>query len=204
MGSVRYWVGVLLVVSLPPGIIWWFVVHPFIGFWRRLGARAAAWAVGVLMVGLVVALVPLRRVLVGSDLGTSWPLVALAALLMAAGAGLSLWRRRYLTQRMLSGANELEGDASTLLTQGPYAVIRHPRYVEVLVFSFAYASFANYVGAWAVAALAIPLLHLVVILEERELSQRFGTAWEEYRARVPRYFPRVARNSTSISSQSGR
>jgi len=29
METVRYWVGVLLVVSLPPAILWWFVVHPF-------------------------------------------------------------------------------------------------------------------------------------------------------------------------------
>jgi len=190
MGTVRYWVGVLLVVSMPPAILWWFVVHPFIGFWRRLDARAAMWTVGLLMGGLILALVPLRRVLLGRDLGTSLPLVALAALLMTAGIGLSLWRRRHLTQRMLLGTNELTGDTSTLLTQGPYALIRHPRYVEVAVFTFAYASFANYVGAWLVAALAIPFLHAVVVMEERELATRCGAAWEEYRARVPPYLPR--------------
>lgn len=37
MGTARYWIGVLLVVSMPPAILWWFVVHPFIGFWRRVG-----------------------------------------------------------------------------------------------------------------------------------------------------------------------
>jgi protein-S-isoprenylcysteine O-methyltransferase Ste14 len=189
MGAMRYWIGVLLIVGMPPAILWWFVVHPFIGFWRRLGARAAMWTVSGLMLGLVLALVPVRNVLLGRDLGTSRPLAALAALLMTVGAALGLWRRRHLTQRMLLGTNELEGDASTLLTQGPYAVIRHPRYVEVAVFTFAYASFANYVGAWLVAVLAIPLLHAVVVMEEKELARRFGTAWEEYRARVPRYVP---------------
>ena len=190
MGTARYWIGVLLVVSLPPAIVWWFVVHPFIGFWRRLGARAAMWTVGLLMGGLILALVPLRNVLLGRDLGTRGPLVALAALLMTAGVALGLWRRRYLSRRMLTGMNELEGDAATLLTEGPYAFVRHPRYLEVAVITFAYASFANYVGTWLVAVLAIPFLHAVVLMEERELAERFGASWEAYRARVPRYLPR--------------
>ena len=85
---------------------------------------------------------------------------------------------------------EIAGRAeSTLLTQGPYAVIRHPRYVEVLLATFAYAFFANYVGVYAVALATIPALHLVVILEERELADRFGSEWVEYAQRVPRYVP---------------
>ncbi len=190
METVRYWVGVLLVVSLPPAILWWFVVHPFIGFWRRLGARPAMWTVSLLMGVLILALVPLRDTLLGRDLGTSPPLVGLAAVAMVAGAALGLWRRRYLTRRMLTGMNELEEDAATLLTDGPYALVRHPRYVEVAIFTFAYAAFANHVGTWVVAALAVPFLHAVVLMEERELAERFGAAWETYRARVPRYLPR--------------
>jgi protein-S-isoprenylcysteine O-methyltransferase Ste14 len=34
------------------------------------------------------------------------------------------------------------------------------------------------------------VIHLVVILEERELVDRFGDAYRKYAARVPRYFPR--------------
>ena len=55
----------------------------------------------------------------------------------------------------------------------------------------AYALAANYVGGYVVAVLTIPALHLVVLLGERELSERFGAAYDEYRARVPRYIPRA-------------
>ncbi len=190
MGLIRYVVGVLLVVSMPPAILWWIVVHPFVAFWRRLGARPAVGVVSALMAALALGLVPVRDALLGQDLGTSWPMVAVAAVLMAGAGLLAARRKRHLKFRILAGMPELEGDAGTLLTEGPYAVIRHPRYVEVAAAALAYACFANYAGAYVVAALTLPLLHLIVVLEERELARRFGTAWEEYRSRVPRYFPR--------------
>lgn len=69
--------------------------------------------------------------------------------------------------------------------------MRHPRYVEVTLISLAYASFANHVGAWVMAILAVPFLHVVVLMEESEPAKRFGPAWEEYRSRVPRSLPRL-------------
>jgi protein-S-isoprenylcysteine O-methyltransferase Ste14 len=54
----------------------------------------------------------------------------------------------------------------------------------------AYALFANYLGAYIVVVLSLPLIHFVVRLEERELRERFGTAYEEYYRRVPRFVPK--------------
>ena len=190
MALARYVVGVLLVVSMPPAILWWILLHPLVAFWRRLGARRAMGVVSVLMVAMAVALVPCRDALLGRNLGTTWVLVAVAACLTAGAAALAVWRRRFLDSRILSGMPELEGDARRLLTEGPYALVRHPRYVEVALWTFAYACFSNYVGAYVLAVLTLPLLHVVVLLEERELAARFGAAWAEYRARVPRYVPR--------------
>jgi len=175
MSLARYIVGVFLVVWLPPAVVWWIIVHPFVAFWRRLGAKLALSVVAVMMVALALALVPLRDALLGRDLGTSWPLVGLAAALLAVAGVMAIKRRRYLTYRILHGVPELEGDARTLLTEGPYAVVRHPRYVEVALGTIAYACFANHVGAYVMAVLVLPVLHVVVLLEERE----------------PRYVPRM-------------
>lgn len=192
MTTVRYYIGVLLVVGVPPAVIWWFLIHPFVGFWRRVGVGVSLTVVSVLMVGLMVALVFFRDTLLGSDLGTIWPLAIVGVALFVVSGTMAAKRKRYLTFNILSGAPELQADGKggKLLTEGPYAVIRHPRYVEVVVGVFGYACLANYTGGYLVAALTIPVLHLIVLMEERELAARFGAAWTAYRGRVPRYVPR--------------
>jgi len=91
-------------------------------------------------------------------------------------------------------------DKGRLLTGGIYGRTRNPRYLEILTFSFVYTAFANYAGIWVLYALMFPALHLVVLLEERELRDRFGAEYEEYRRRVPRYLPkpRAPRGQTRI------
>jgi len=193
MDKARYVVGVLLLISLPPGVAWWFVIHPFVGFWRRAGVKPTMWVVSIGSVLAMGALWAARRPLLGRDLGHSWVLMSAAGLLFAVALVLGLKRKRHLTTRILAGIPELQADGrgGDLLTEGPYAVIRHPRYVEVALAVLAYALFANFVGTYVVA-LATPLaLHAIVLLEERELVERFGKAYVEYRDRVPRYIPRI-------------
>lgn len=190
MDTARYVVGVLLVTFIPPALAWWFIVHPFVDFWRRVGPRGTLVIMSVLGIGGVAALVPLRERLLMDDLGTSLPLAFLGILLMAMAASLAILRRKQLTMRILSGVPELAGEDTVLLQEGLYARVRHPRYVEVAIGVWAYACFANYLGAYVMAAATMPVLHLLVLLEERELRARFGRRYEEYMDRVPRYVPR--------------
>lgn len=193
MDTFRYIVGVLLVIGLPPGVAWWFLLHPFVGFWRRLGVGPTLTVLGVFLLASVIALAFIRDFLLGADLGFHWPLLALGIVQMALAAVIGLKRRKHLTIRILAGVPEVEAEPDKqgrLLEKGPYAVIRHPRYVEVVLATFAYAAIANHVGSWIMAIVMVPLLHGVVVLEERELLERFGEAYRSYAARVPRYIPR--------------
>jgi methanethiol S-methyltransferase len=72
---------------------------------------------------------------------------------------------------------------------GLYRFVRHPRYAGM---------FAAVVGAGILAgtraiailvALWIPLMLVVIGLEERELKARFGSAYVEYSRAVPRFLP---------------
>jgi len=115
---------------------------------------------------------------------------------VTAGITVARLRRRRLNGRVLSGIPELSSrDAGALVTRGIYAWVRDPRYLEILMFMLAYTAFANFVGTWVLYALCFPALHGVVLLEERELRQRFGAAYEEYCRQVPRYLPRLRRVS---------
>jgi protein-S-isoprenylcysteine O-methyltransferase Ste14 len=192
MDTIRYWFVLILVVWLPPAVVWWYIVHPFVGFWRRLGPRPAL--VANIMIALAIAggLWSFRRPLVGHDLGTHWALAALGLALVALALVMSSFRRKQLSAKILSGVPELQADGKggRLLTEGVYAHVRHPRYLEIVAAVFGYAALGNYTGGWITALAVLPALHLVVLFEERELARRFGAEYEAYRARVPRYVPR--------------
>lgn len=191
MDTARYVVAVLLVTFVPPGLAWWFIVHPFVDFWRRVGVKPTLSVVGVVGVAGVAALMPFRDRLLMDDFGTRPVLVAMALVLMAGATWLAVLRKRHLTMRILAGVPELANEDGALLEEGVYAMVRHPRYVEVAIGVWAYAVFSNYLGAYIVAAVTMPVLHLIVLMEEKELRARFGTRYVDYMERVPRYVPRV-------------
>ena len=73
----------------------------------------------------------------------------------------------------------------TLVAEGIYARLRHPRYVELLIALIGYALIANYLASYFVVALWIPAIcGLIVFLEEEELRDHFGKVYEDYCRRV--------------------
>jgi protein-S-isoprenylcysteine O-methyltransferase Ste14 len=193
LDSLRYVLALIVLVSAPPALCFWLIVHPFIDFWRRLGAGWTFALVAPLLVALGGALFLLRESLLGVEFGTRSVLVALGGICVAIALIIAVLCRRHLTLRIITGLPELarEGAAGTLLTQGIYARIRHPRYVEVMLGLLGWALFTNYLALYLLVALLVPLIYLVVVLEERELRDRFGAEYEDYCRSVPRFLPRL-------------
>ena len=79
-----------------------------------------------------------------------------------------------------------------MIQEGIYGVVRHPRYLAVAIGTAGFAMVVNYLGVYLVWLGSVLTLLLVVPLEERELGDRFGAEYEEYRSRVPVLIPRVA------------
>jgi len=187
----RWLVAVLMVVMLPPAIGAWYVIHPFTRFWRRLGTVASFCVIYSLLISAAVLLWHFSPALVGRDMGFQPVLMVLAVPAAVLGGVIARQRRKYLSQRILVGVPEIStADKGRLLCEGIYARTRNPRYLEFVLLSFVYVAFANHSGTWALYALTFPALHLVVLLEERELRERFGAEYEEYCRRVPRYLPK--------------
>jgi protein-S-isoprenylcysteine O-methyltransferase Ste14 len=198
LNKIRYVIAVMPLVTVPPVILLWFAIHPFARAWRRFGARGTY---GILMVpalGVCWGSFTARKTLVGTDLGTRPALIVLGvAALLLAGA-LARARAKYLTQPILMGVPELSAtDKGKLLTQGIYGRIRNPRYVEFLTFILGVAAISNHLGLWILLLASIPALELVVVLEERELRERFGAEFDEYCRRVPRWIPRSVKAGSS-------
>ncbi len=201
--SVRYWLGVLVVSTLPAVLPYWFMIHGWPGFWRRLGK----WPTLAFQFGLIFALIALLAVnrsrLMGSDLGFEPWLTTIGAVLYVPAVWLGLARRRYLTFGILAGLPEFAPDrhAPKLLKEGIYSRIRHPRYLEVMLGVTAWALFVNFMGVYVVVAACIALLLVIIPLEERELLERFGPAYAEYRRTVPMLLP--ARRARDVRPKSG-
>jgi protein-S-isoprenylcysteine O-methyltransferase Ste14 len=194
MDAVRYYISLMVVVTMPPAFAFWFVVHPFIGFWRRLGTWITYAITFPLLVLGCYAIFQARGAVLGADYGTRAIPLAIGTVLYAAAAVVEVKCRRYLTLRTLVGVPELkapEEGPGSLLCEGIYAQVRHPRYVGVMLGGFGMAFLGNYLGGYLVMAALIPVAYALTVIEEVELRQRFGDEYVDYRQRVPRFFPHL-------------
>lgn len=194
LDDIRYYISLLLVVTSPGSLIAWLYIHPLVRFWRRVGARTTLAVVIVikLLLGVIVFLV--REPLLAVEFGTSPWLMVLAAPFVLLAFALGRARRVQLTGAILNGLPELGATPEApgrLLTEGIYARIRHPRYVEVVSMMIAWAFLCNYLATYVLAVLTIVIVAVTVPLEERELRARFGAAYRDYCERVPRFVPRL-------------
>ncbi|MEE2905868.1 MAG: isoprenylcysteine carboxylmethyltransferase family protein [Gemmatimonadota bacterium] len=199
MDSVRYVLALLIVLTLPPSVAWWYILHLFVTSWRKI--RPASTILMLLTLGFVsvVSLYSVQGLLIGQDLGANGILAGLGGFLILLSWGIAVLRSRHLTAKTMLGIPELQADGrgGKLVTQGPYSVIRHPRSVE-LIFGISGAAFlANWSGTYLVVVVCFVTHHGAVLLEERELLDRFGEEYENYRKRVPRYIPRIRKWRTN-------
>lgn len=123
------------------------------------------------------------------DFGTNLWLCLPATLCFAAALVIEVQCRKHLTIRTLVGIPELSSTPTSQksLDQGVYARMRHPRFVVVMLSTFAVAFSTNYLAHYVLCPLVVATLQVVTVLEERELLECFGTAYEQYRQCVPRF-----------------
>lgn len=190
INTARKILGILLVISLPPAILWWFAVHPFVEFWRRLGTKRSFTVIGIFFLAAIAGLYMIKDTLLGRDLGTSIITASIGLPLYFIAAIIAVKRKKYLTFRILAGVPEVSGQGK-LLNEGIYSVIRHPRYVEFMLGCTGWAFLTNYVGVYIMTAVTIVGILVIVPLEERELRDRFGEDYVKYCAEVPRFIPRL-------------
>ena len=192
MDTLRYGTALLTVIVYPPVLIFWFLVHPFVWFWRRRGLVVTYAATCLVMAGLGWFVYRLRGDILATEFGTNVVLWITSALTMIIGLVIEVRCRRELTVSTLVGVPELDesGHAGRVLQEGIYAHVRHPRYLGGMFGLLALALFANYLAVYIIVAAYVPLIYLVTVFEERELVDRFGEEYRRYRERVPRFVPR--------------
>ena len=111
----------------------------------------------------------------------------LGAAVTCGGLAFAVWARRTIG-RNWSATVTLKQDHE-LVTTGPYALVRHPIYTGLL---FGFLGSAIALGQWR-GLLAVAIFYLAALrkyrLEERWMRERFGVAYDAYRARVKALVP---------------
>ncbi len=133
---------------------------------------------------------PLRAVL--SERARVLTLI-LGALLYFPGLALVLWGRLTLGEmyNVSSSFGVQLYSEHRLIAHGPYAYVRHPMYLGLLIAAFGGLLIYR---TWTLVFLVANALVVIVFRgrrEEQALAVEFGDKWQEYCRRVPALIPRV-------------
>ncbi|HEX9145610.1 MAG TPA: isoprenylcysteine carboxylmethyltransferase family protein [Candidatus Binatia bacterium] len=193
MDTIRYFIALILVISLPMLFLYWLLIHPLIKFWRVKGVRLTYTVILTIIAIGMIALFSIRQELLATDFGTSYPLLIAGILCLVLAGAMRFAIQKHLTMKILLGLPEIAPDRypRALITDGIYARVRHPRYVQLLIALVGYALIANHLASYIVVALWLPAIHVIVALEEKELLQHFGVSYTNYCQRVPRFIPKI-------------
>jgi protein-S-isoprenylcysteine O-methyltransferase Ste14 len=78
-----------------------------------------------------------------------------------------------------------------LVERGPYRLVRHPMYAAVLSISLGLACLTRSLTVFAVFAVYLVLIHLLIPIEEAGLRSAYGDRYEVYTRRTRRLVPFV-------------
>jgi protein-S-isoprenylcysteine O-methyltransferase Ste14 len=193
MDTIRYFIALILVISLPMLFLYWVLIHPLIKFWRAKGVRLTYTVILTLIAIGMIGLFSIRQELLTTDFGTSYPLLIVGILCLVLAGAMRFAIQKRLTMKILLGLPEIAPDRypRALITDGIYARVRHPRYAQLLIALVGYALIANHLASYIVVALWLPAIHVIVALEEKELLEHFGESYANYCLRVPRFIPKI-------------
>ncbi len=118
------------------------------------------------------------------------PAIAYAAVAMVfLGIALAVWAR-FILGRNWSGAVTVK-ENHTLVTRGPYSIVRNPIYTGFLLAMLGTAIAHREVRVLVATGLVFFLLLSKIAVEERFMAEQFGAAYDDYRRRVKALIPFV-------------
>lgn len=189
MDEFRYALGLILIILMPIVIIFWVVIHSGSSFWRRQPVSLAYSTAGFVIVIVAILAFSNRQFLLWSDLGTNYILFILGSIIYL--ASWFLWRpvKRHLDFKTFAGIPEVKDEKIDLIQDGPFAIVRHPRYFMVAIGVLGWCLMSHYAGVYIVGLASILGLVLIMTLEERDLVARFGDEYNQYKKQVPQFIP---------------
>lgn len=188
----RYVIAVLLWMAFPPAFVFWYSVHGFYPLWQKMGVTITYTVNLILVAVLMSVFVYFQEAVVMHDLGFYPILTFFSIVIWAVCWWIESATRSQLSFKMLVGVPEIDPvhSHSKLLTEGVFSRVRNPRYITLILSVLGWAFFSNYAGMYVLLLIIMVMIYFVVLLEERELRNRFGDEYVEYCRDVPRFVPK--------------
>jgi protein-S-isoprenylcysteine O-methyltransferase Ste14 len=170
----------------------WLTLHPFARHWQTRGRNAFKVILPLWMLYIAIAAIVLSPWRHRALYSTPFAFVPGLALVLS---GLFLYRASAsgFTHVQLSGLAEVEPGRheQRLVTAGIRSRVRHPIYLGHLCELLGWTACFGTISLIALSVFAILTGAVMLRLEDRELGQRFGDDYRQYRRAVPAILPRI-------------
>ncbi len=185
--------------------LFWLIVHPFADFWRKhfraplkvvtpiwillwilAWAASYPWRLDLLLPH------PYRTSIAWGSSGLN--VISLAAVpFWALTVFIYFGGTRHFSLDQVIGRAELESDRheQRLVTTGLHSRVRHPLYFGHLCTMLGWLTLAQTRAVFALLIWAVVTGAFMIRVEDAELERRFGSAFRDYRKRVPAVIPRI-------------
>ncbi len=177
----------IIFVPIPIG---WIIIHLTVNFWRRLNIFSyLIFILYWITFGFIIFY--FRKEIFSQRLNFNITLFIIGLILIFISFYLDKKRAEVFDLKKLIGLPEIlpKKYKSKLVTSGIYSKIRHPRYLEYMLFSCGFAFITGFYYVYTSAVYIIIALYILILVEERELRERYGKPYLDYCKKVPRLFP---------------
>jgi protein-S-isoprenylcysteine O-methyltransferase Ste14 len=180
------WIACIVYSTIP---CFWLLIHPRADYWRSR-KRSPYLILLPIWIALWIALGLLtsrwRHITLYTALWTWIP----AILLFSTGLWIYSQSGKHFTPAQLGGLPEVRPSGEQrLATSGIRSRIRHPVYLAHLLEMLAWSLGTGLTVCYALTAFAVLTGTLMIRLEDRELEQRFGEPYRDYRRKVSSILP---------------
>jgi protein-S-isoprenylcysteine O-methyltransferase Ste14 len=150
---------------------------------------------GILFVGVIpwvlIKAQYIDTVLALPDFSYGWINYTIGGILIILGLYFALWSI-YIQLTLGKGTPAPMAPTQTLIVEGPFAYCRNPMTLGTI---FLYAGISILIGSFSAVGIVIVFAVLLLVyikkLEEKELEDRFGSQYTEYKETTPFLIPQI-------------
>lgn len=185
------YLALITVLAWPIIPLLWVPLHLFTGFFRRWGRWTYVFS-AIFWGACALLLYSQRDLLLAYTVKLPRALATIGMVMLLGGGILQALTVRILGFAGITGGHELDNRQDVFRSSGVFGAVRHPTYLAHTIILLGIFFITRNAAVGIVALLDFLIACFVIIpLEERELLKRFGPAFDEYRQKTPRFFPRI-------------